>query len=82
MALTKKDAYKKIYFYTSEITKKKPTFDTVFRVYYDSLCLIKKAMYHIEENPWHPNNDHSDEIFESLNECFNDLDKKISTANN
>ena len=52
--ISKKEAYKKVQFYAKEITKQKPSFDTVFRIYYDSLQLIEKILYSIEENPWHP----------------------------
>ena len=75
MEISKKDCYKKIEYYSREITKKRPYFDTVFRNYYDSLVLISKILYHIEENPWHPDNDYAGEIFESIDECFSELEK-------
>jgi len=75
MEFTKKECYKKIEFYSKEITNKKPTFDTVFRIYYDSLQLINRALYHISENPWHPENDYRDDIFESLKEIFEKLEE-------
>ena len=74
MTMTKKEIYSKVEYYSREITNKKPSFDTVFRVYYDSLKVISKILYHVSENPWHPENDYKEEIFEALDECFSDLE--------
>lgn len=73
--ISKSEAYKKIRFYSEEITKVRPTWDTVFRIYYDSLSIISKILYHIEENPWHPQNDHSLDIFCSISELFEKLEE-------
>jgi len=81
MKISKKQAYKKVEFYAREITKKRPTFDTVFRNYYDSLQKISRILYHIEENPWHPENDYSEEIFETINELFDELETIKVKAN-
>jgi hypothetical protein len=75
MKISKKDCYRKLEYYSKEITKRKPSFDTVFRIYYDSLFLVSKILYNIEENPWHPENDYSEEIFETINEYFEELEK-------
>jgi len=78
MEFTKKECYKKIEFYSKEITDKKPNVDTllsIFRVYYDALKLISRALYHVSENPWHPENDYRDDIFESLTEIFDKLEE-------
>jgi len=73
--ITKKEVYQKLRFYSTEITKVKPSFDTVFRIYYDSLKLISEIMYHVDENPWHPDNDYSSEIFLSISERFDKLEE-------
>lgn len=74
MKTTKKEIYLKVEYYSREITDIKPSFHTIFRIYYDSLKLISKVLYHVSENPWHPNNDHSYDIFQSINECFEQLE--------
>lgn len=73
--MTKKKILKKIEFYTKEITKKKPWFDTVFRIYYDSLVIINKILYHVHENPWHPDNDYREDIFMSIKDLFEELEE-------
>ena len=73
--ITKKEAYEKVRYYSTEITKIKPTWDTVFRIYYDSLKLISEILYHINENPWHPENDYAYDIFLSIDEKFEELEK-------
>ena len=81
MKISKKGAYKKVEFYAREITKKQPYFNTVFRIYYDSLQKISKILHHIEENPWHPENDYAEEIFESMQELFDELEELNKKAN-
>ena len=73
--ISKKEAYKKVRFYSTEITKTKPNWDTVFRIYYDSLKLISEILYHIDENPWHPENDYAYDIFISIDERFEKLEE-------
>lgn len=73
--ISKKEAYKKVRFYSTEITKTKPTWDTVFRIYYDSLKIISEILYHIDENPWHPENDYAYDIFMSIDERFEKLEE-------
>lgn len=73
--ISKAEAYKKIEFYSREITKKKPTWDTVFRIYYDSLKIISEILYNIQENPWHPENYYSGDIFLNMNEKFEELEQ-------
>lgn len=73
--ISKKEAYKKIEYYSKEITAKKPSFDTVFRIYYDSLKIISQILYNISENPWHPENDYAFDIFEAIDENFKKLEE-------
>ena len=73
--ISKKEAYKKVRFYSTEITKIKPNWDTVFRIYYDSLKLVSEILYHIEENPWHPENDYAYDIFLSIDEKLEKLEE-------
>lgn len=73
--LSKKEVYKKLEFYSKGITNKKPNLDTVFRIYYDSLKLISEILYHVSENPWHPENDYSEDIFECINERLEKLEE-------
>lgn len=73
--ISKKKAYQKIEYYSREITRRKPTWDTTFRIYYDSLKIIGEIMYNISENPWHPDNDYSHDIFLNMNEKFEELEK-------
>jgi len=79
--LSKKEVYKKLEFYSKEITHKKPTWDTVFRIYYDSLKVVSEILYHVSENPWHPENDYSQDIFECINERLEKLEElRIKSA--
>lgn len=73
--IQKKALYKKIEYYAREITKKRPTFDTEFRIYYDSLRIISDLLYNIRENPWHPENDYAYDIFETIDENLIELEK-------
>jgi hypothetical protein len=73
--ISKAEAYKKVRFYSAEITKIKPSWDTVFRIYYDSLKLISEILYHIDENPWHPENDYAYDIFMSIDEKLEKLEE-------
>ena len=73
--ISKKALYEKIEYYAKEITSKRPTFDTVFRQYYDSMKIISDILYHIRENPWHPENDYAFEIFETIDEKLQELEK-------
>ena len=73
--ISKKALYKKIQFFTKEITNKRPSFDTVFRQYYDSLKLINEILSLMDENPWHPENDNAFDIFWDISEKLEELEK-------
>lgn len=73
--ISRKEAYQKIEFYAREITLKKPSWETVFRIYYDALRIISEILHNIAENPWHPENDYSSDIFQSMLEKFDKLEE-------
>jgi hypothetical protein len=73
--ISKKALYKKIQFFAKEITDKRPSFETVFRQYYDSLKLISEILSLMNENPWHPENDNAFSIFWDINENLAELEK-------
>lgn len=75
MNAKEKKILKRLEDYTKEIIYPKPSFDTVFRKYYDTLIQVNNILYALRENPIHPENDYADQILMDIDDAFEELER-------